>query len=296
VYGNTDNGGGNGWPQLSGTQTGPTDRTTNIIQGAAGYITQFPSGETVVSCNTSNRFSLKIGDSKGREFNNGWSNNWLRPFPRSGWWGAVELDSSHALIGTIHGRPTSGTLTSDSSDGIQAARFILNHRIDAPSASISVDGDNSDWIHTDALFIGSESPAQTVFRAACDAQNLYILAEQLSTSAVTGNSMQLYLHNGNSIRIRLNTSGLINAAKLSGGTWTVQAIPGLNVVCTVSQNTGNVDAGFGFLAEIAIPLSVFTGTGDFNFNAVTKNGAIEDSFTFAKIDDTATWLPIRRNN
>jgi len=300
---------GNGWLRLTGNETGPADRTGNVIQGAAGYITQFPSGETIISCNTQNQFSMKIGDSKARNFNGGWSasDQWLRPFPRLGWWGAMELDDSHVVIGTMHGRPLVDAVpyNSDASDGIQVARFILNHRIDAPSVSIKVDGDNRDWKHTDALFIGSESPMQTVFRAAHDSQNLYILAEQLDKTAITGNNIKLYIHaagvsntslNTNSIRISLDSTGLTGAARWSGSQWNDISIPGLILETNVPEKTGNSDSAFGFLAEMAIPLSTFgnaSGTSNFLFNAVTASASIEDTFSFSRVNDPSTWKLIR---
>jgi hypothetical protein len=284
------NGSGNGWPELTGNQVGPADRTPSNVEvvGAAGYLSQFPSGETVMS-GTSAGWGLRIGDSHARVFNGlFWSTTWLKPFQRAGYWGSTELDDSHALIGTVH---SSGASTA--SDGVHVARFILNHRIDAPSASITIDGDNRDWRHTDALFIGSESPAQTVFRAAYNAQYLYILAEQLSPAALTGSSIQLYVNSnnsGDSVQITVNPSGLASAAVWNNGTWETAPIPGLQVKCNVPEETGNSDAKFGYLAEIAIPLSAFihSDTGVFRLNAVTTNNGKSDTFTYNHRDAGST--------
>jgi len=286
---------GNGWPHLTGDESGPIDRTGNVINGAAGYLVQFPSGETVISCNINNRFSMKVGNSKGRVFNGAeWNTGWLQPFAGTGYWGSMEVIGSHELIGTIHRRTGDASFVSD---GIQIGRFILNHRINAPASNITVDGDNRDWLHTDALFIGSESPAQTVFRAASDGAYLYVLAEHLDVDDISDNTMQLYFHNNNgalnadSMRININYAGLAGVVKWSDGNWRSAIIPGLKVVSAVSDNDGEN----GYLAELAIPLSALNSpSGVFRFNAVTVNRTVVDTFTFAVVDDPSTWMLIKK--
>lgn len=79
---------------------------------------------------------------------------------------------AHRVIGTMH-----------CDEGIQIGVFYLNHRIDAPKARIRPDGDGREWRSDQALFIGSDSPAETIFRACHDGKRLYLLAEQLDPAS-----------------------------------------------------------------------------------------------------------------
>src|SRR5690606_7260436 len=125
------------------------------------------SGETLISCNIQRKFSMKLGDRHARKFNHtSWDTDWFQPFENTGVWGSVEVTGSHEVVGTMC-----------CNDGIMIARFILNHRMEAPHASITVDGNADDWTHSLALFLGSDSEAQAVIRAASDGDNLYVLAE-----------------------------------------------------------------------------------------------------------------------
>jgi hypothetical protein len=260
--------------------------------GAGPYLAQFPSGETVISCNINYVFSMKVGDSQARNFNHGsWDSDWYQPFFYTGYWGSLEPDGSHGIIGTIH---TWG--------GIQLARFILNHRINAPRVDIVVDGDTGEWTHTDALFIGSHSAAQTVFRTARDGENLYILAERRDSSLALEDTMDLYLHNndgealnGNSLKISIGPGGLIGCASWSGGAWTTTNIPGLKAEGMVIGTVDDFRADTGYLMEIAVPLAAINAEGPyFRFNAVTFDEAVEDTFSFARAAQPHTWMLIKQ--
>ena len=48
------------WDQLSATQEGPVDRNDLAFEGSAPYLIQFPSGETVLSYNTSSTYFMKM--------------------------------------------------------------------------------------------------------------------------------------------------------------------------------------------------------------------------------------------
>ncbi|MCK7554627.1 hypothetical protein MKQ70_06265 [Chitinophaga sedimenti] len=102
------------WTHLNVNQEGPADRHDMAFPGSAPYIRQFPSGETVVSYNRSNGFHLKMGDTAAHNFGDDYT-----PFT-GGYWGSLELENSHQLIGVF---PNPG------SSVIKLAKFILNHRI-----------------------------------------------------------------------------------------------------------------------------------------------------------------------
>lgn len=280
------------WDHLTGDQVGPADRQSNLFRGAGGYLAQFRSGETVVSCNINNLFSMKVGDSKARNFNHkSWSTEWFQPFSGTGYWGSLEIDDTHFIIGTMH-----------KSGGIMIGRFFLNHRINAPVKNIVVDGDISDWTHTDALFIGSASQTQATFRAARDAQNLYLLVERRDKYVATGDNVDLYIHNNdgkqlndNSLKITIDPSGIVACSKWSGNSWKAIDASPFSVVNKISGAINDGSADNGYLSEIRIPLSIINVNSDyFRFNAVITDGQITDTFTSANIQEPETWMLIKR--
>lgn len=280
------------WEHLTGNDVGPADRQTNLFRGAGGYISQFRSGETVISCNINNIFSMKVGDSKARVFNHtAWNTDWLQPFSGTGYWGSTEIDGAHHIIGTMH---KSGT--------IMVGRFFLNHRINAPVKNITVDGDTNDWTHTDALFIGSDSKTQATFRAAMDAQKLYLLIERLDNYVATGDNVDLYVHNNesnelntSSLKITIDPSGVVACAKWSGSAWEAVDVSLISVSNKISGIINDGRADTGYLSEIGIPLSAINGNSEyFRFNAVLTDGNVTDSFTFADIGKPDTWIQIKK--
>lgn len=245
------------WKPLGEEGTGPEDRETNVLDGCAGYVSVFPSGETLVSCNIDRMFSLKIGDSKGRVFNGrSWAEDWFRPFAGKGFWGSLEPIDAHRVIGTMH-----------CDEGIQTGVFYLNHRIDAPQAKVRVDGDGDEWRNDQALFIGSDSPAQVIFRAAHDDKRFYLLAECTDVPEESVIDMQL-----ESLRLTVGASGAVSKA------------PGVKCVCREAITPENRT---GYVAEIAVPLKALRmKSGDtVRFDASLKNGALNDTFTVAAPGD-----------
>lgn len=288
VYGKSN------WEYLTGDAVGPIDRQTNLFRGAGGYIEQFPSGETVISCNISNKFSMKVGDSQARNFNhNSWSTDWLQPFNSSGYWGSLEVDNTHSIIGTIH-----------KSDAIVLGRFILNHRINAQIKDIILNGKSDEWTHTDALFIGSESTTQATFRAAFDAKNLYILAERRDKYVNDGDIIELYIHNNrtntlndNSLKIVIDWSGITTCYKWSKNQWKESSLPCADAVNTVSGIANDINSDNGYLSEIMISLSDINPIDDYiRFNAVLVDGSVTDTFSFADTQKPDTWMLIKKQN
>lgn len=81
-------------------------------------------------------------------------------------------------------------------EGIQIGVFYLNHRIDAPKARIRPDGDGREWRNDQALFIGSESPTETIFRACHDGKRLYLLTERLDPASTGATEIRLSVEYG----------------------------------------------------------------------------------------------------
>ena len=274
------------WKHLGPGETGPEDREDNVISGAAGYVGQFPSGETVLSCNLNQIFQLKIGDCTGKVFQGeGWDDKWMKAFPEKGFWGCVELDADHVMLGTIHCKT-----------GIQLGGFYLNHRIDAGQAKIRVDGDNRDWPASHAWFIGSDNPAvQTSVRAARSGKNLCFVFDRLDNAVEEGDDIEIRLSGGDSLKegdvtLRITSSGTMSVERFDGTTWQSCKVPrgAKSAVARVQE---------GYVSEISLPVSVLpknvSEDGCYRVMVSVLNGTAEDSFTWAEASDPSSWQLLR---
>lgn len=277
------------WKPLGETGVGPTDRETNLFEGCAGYVANFPSGETLISSNINRLFSLKIGNSEGRIFNGAsWEEDWFQPFAGLGFWGSLEVIDSHRVIGAMH-----------CNEGIQIGVFYLNHRIDASRAKIKIDGQTSDWNGDQALFIGSDSDIQSIFRASYNNEYLYLLAECKDNSLSENSKIEMYVHHATSKEDEKGTTILSEIGplqKLSCSTidnnGNRTSIAGTKGTCKKAKTT---NGEIGYIAEIAIPIKSLgeIKTGDsVSFNAIVKGKDLNDTFTFATIDSPASWTKI----
>ena len=236
-------------------EEGPADKQENMWHGAAPYLRQFPSGETVLSYNQK-RFQIRLGDSLAREFGDP-----LFPLSGTGRWGSLELIQSHIVVGTM------AYVFEDKSEQnrIMISQNVLNHRIDAPRARIRVDGDNTDWDDaTDALFVGSDSQAQAAVRPAKDDDNLYFLVERLDADLSDGDTVELYLADSgsdtldtNTLRLTVGPNGLMGAARFDGSDFAEIEAGGIQAAVTLQGTVGNDgDEDTGYLVEVAVPRSL----------------------------------------
>ena len=159
------------WKDLGDDSAGPARRHTNVAKGAGGYIVTFPSGEVVVGRGLSSKYSMKILTSDAELVpSDNWSANWILAVPDDGYWGTMEVDSPSTLVAAMH---------SESSKGIQIARFHLNHRIDAPLGRFS----------SDSLYLGARNGAEAFITASRSDSSLVLRID------ISGefNSLQLRL-------------------------------------------------------------------------------------------------------
>lgn len=279
------------WKHLGEGEVGPEDRQSNLFKGAAGYVSQFRSGETLISCNISSIFSMKLGSCDGRVFNgSSWTTGWIQPFAGRGFWGATEVIGPHEVLAAMH----------TSAGGIQFGKFYLNHRIMAPETSVTVDGNNGEWTSDQALFLGSVSDEdQAVIRAAHDAENLYILVERADDYISAGDDINVYLSpkDGDldkAVKITARTDGttVVNGYSAASG-W--NAVSPAQVRCRVNvlgvPDDGRSDEGI--IVEIAVPLSVFGGASDaVLLDAELIKGTTRDSFTGVSNLKPENWMMI----
>lgn len=250
----------------------PEDRVNNFVEGAAPYLLQFPSGETVLTFNhddgSGHLFQYMMGDAQARNFQG------VRPVMPSGisgldeaasaivsrgFWGSTRLTGSHTLVAGIGGSEMPKTL--------QVAQFWLNHDIAAPVIAVNMDGKNGEWTTHEALFAGSSTPDQVILRAAHDATKLYLLLESVGDAA----AVHADLAAGSTLqRISVNASGLVSSA--IGG------------VSAVSRSARTADGRSGFLCEVSVPLSAFDGQSAVPVCLTLEGAGYLDSFSLASSD------------
>jgi hypothetical protein len=88
---------GDNWAKTLGmNETGPDDRVSNEYAGAAPYLAQFPTGETVLGYNRGSQYRLRLGDADARHFGDEFT-----PFTGKGYWGTIEVIGPHTLVAAM---------------------------------------------------------------------------------------------------------------------------------------------------------------------------------------------------
>lgn len=279
------------WTHLEGDQTGPAERQSNLFDGAAPFLVQFPSGETVVSYGLSSHLNMRLGDAAARDFG--------EPFvalPGRGSWGCMELNGGHELIAAMRNSQDPNNVN------ISLARFQLNHRIAATRRSAAIDGDNAEWTDTDeALFAGSKSQAQATLRCSCDEQNIYFLIEVLDQAISRDDYVNILLSPANddnrltseARRIKVSHTGLKSTDVYAGGWRETEMGVRVQAACdgTVSDNS---DTDHGYLVEVAVPrsqLNIVSGEILVNLVLFDSQGG-EDAICPTSSRSIAGWIPI----
>ena len=279
------------WTHLEGDEVGPADRRSDLFEGAAPFLVQFPSGETLVSYGLSSRMNMRVGDAEARTFG--------EPFaalPGRGSWGCLELNGGHEAIAAMRNSDNPGEVT------IALARFELNHRITATRRTVTVDGDNAEWTATDeALFVGEKSQAQATLRCSCDDKNIYFLVEVLDEAISRDDYVNILLtppNEGNKLtsdarRIKVSHSGLKSTDIYAGGWRETEMGVTVQAACdgTISDNS---DTDHGYLVEVAVPrsqLGIVSGEMLVNLVLFDSQGG-EDAICPTSTKSIAAWVPI----
>lgn len=245
----------------------------------------FPSGETLFSAMREGFISIKLGDVSAEKFQGrNEKAGWFSPIKEKGTWGSTEVSDPNRFI-----------YVQDSPNALHYGVAWLNHSINALPQTITLDGDSEEWLRRDALFIGSDSDVQAVFRAAYDEENLYIAVDRKDAAVNTGSKVSLTLHNeaakrlsaGNSVNIVINSEGMMSA-----DTYSKTPVEGVKAM-TRKAKTRNGDKGY--VCEICIPLSSLgAGPGStLRFNAVVEGNGLSDGFTNAQAKKPQTWQRIK---
>ena len=263
------------WEGLGENQAGPERRLNRIVRGAAGYISTFRSGETVLSCGMEGLLHLRMCDASVTHFygSGTWEkeSNWLLPFEGTGYWGSTEVVAPTILAAAMH-----------CEDGMQAGLLYLNHRIDAAQQTVVPDGDCAEWETDRAFFLSLPGGEEVLLRAAADEKNLYLAADCLeSKSGSPTVSLMLCKDGGKVVKVSLK-KGLSQSTSADG-------------VITASRKAEKADGSQGYTAEVSIPLGLLgAAEGDtLQLYAALEKGASKSTFSFSKKSDTSTWQRIK---
>lgn len=273
------------WEHLAADQEGPVDSHNLAFSGMGPYLSQFPSGETVLSYETSQQYTLKIGDATGRHFGRSY-----QPFS-GGYWGSLQVIDPHLMVGCMPKTKTGP---------IQIAQFVLNHRIDAVRRSVKVDGDNAEWADTDhAFFVGEKSQAQATLRCSCDDEKVYFLVEVLDRTLLASDYATIYISPADNnklaagaCRIQVSMDGL-KSSQIYENTWKNSEL-GVQVKTYVCDDTNESRLdNHGYIAEISIPRSRLTITsGQVLVNFSISDRTTEDAVCDTTSLSTAHWIPV----
>ena len=279
-------------------EAGPKTKAENMFLGAAPYLSQFESGETLLTYNHT-YFYAKLGSPTALEFGEA-----IKTFDKSGFWGSFVIDGSHSALLVFPTTAKSMGSTSSFTSQVNVARFYLNHDVNAQRLTPTIGGCNEEWAgNTDALFIGSESQAQASFRFAYDDQYVYILVERLDESLATGDAVSLLLDDGSAdgyYNLRVGLRGVEFIEHFDGKTRKAVENPDIRAAVYVDGTIDSFgDTDVGAIAEIQIPRSLVQirdGRLLFAGSLTNRDKAGEKIVTdaFAGVDNSKkdTWLRV----
>ena len=282
---------------LQENETGPYDRDNMLLPGPAPYIVQFPSGEIAVT-NTKKAY---LGNELGTEFNTTRGFN-LYPHQSQATWGDMFVIDSHVVVASAGDTIIESSGTNLRTNGIGISRLILDHRIDAKTAKMTVDANTIDWYdNTDALFVGSINQAQTSIRVAHDSENVYFLFEHLDYYLNSTDEFVFFVAPDNSsnikYRVKANHAGAYEIVKISGNS-TTDVSGTSSAVKLYGTINNNSDTDEGMVIEFSIPKSAFGGADTLRvFMKMYGNDGREtyawDGFNGVTEGTLSTWHMVR---
>lgn len=277
----------------------PAERINNMFKGCAPYLLQFPSGEVILTYNTtqngSNVLFMRMSSPDARSFGEA---RRVFPFDGSGYgyWGSTYRIDPHQMAVCLAG---SGKI-------LQMCRFYLNHAITPSRRTVKVDGDNGDWNNEDeALFVGTKSPVQATLRCCQDKDNLYFLAEVRDTDISKSDYVSLqFASPGGSclasgdVKVTGRYNGLLKSYGFSSY-WSAKEMGVSGVGAFDGTLDSSSDRDNGYLVEFSIPrraLPILDGKVLVNFSIRDKSAGVEDFVIepagSSNAVPTLKWIPI----
>ena len=275
------------WKAIDLVGTGPDTTMKNLFDGGAPYLARFPSGEVYLTYTASSKLMGRMVSPDGTAVD-------TVPFVAAsgvrGSWGSTEIVGSHEVI-------TASQSKVGEKYGIHLVHAYLNHRINAPKATVFADGYTDDWAgNTDALFIGSDSQAQITLRVAHDDANVYFLVSRLDNCLTSKDLVSVQIADGakSYYQVLINMDGSTAVTKIGTTSETIStdSKAAVKLFGTV-DNTADTDEGAVF--EIAVPKSLvgLSGKDSFAIRPMLVNadtGAAKmDTLTGATSNETERW-------
>lgn len=275
------------WPEtLEMDETGPADRVNNIFPGAAPYLAQFGTGETVLAYNTGSRQYLRLGDSEARTF--GEPHDYL---PGTGYWGSILVTGDRTLVSSMAYVRTGG-------NAIMIGTLHLNRTLIAQHFPRRATADVRVWpVSSDVLFVGSGSQAQATIRAGRHGTILLLRLERRDDHLVDGDTVTIYLASRRSadrrLRLTIDRHGAVSVAAFAEGVYTNDD----TAVTSRSVDSARDDA---LAWELAVPLVPMRSHGaDLGVTATLTNvdepggAAVTTTLVGVDLDDPRTWFDLR---
>ena len=280
------------WKDLGITEEGPSTMMKDVFTGAAPYLARFKSGEVYLTY-TSKGLKGRMAKADGTAVS---SKEFTAVPGAAGSWGSTEIVGSHAVLSTA-------PVVNGDKRGVKIVRSYLNHRINAPKTTVTVDGYTNDWDNienTDALFVGSESQAQITLRAAHDDENVYFLVSRLDDFMTSSDAVMVCIGAGETAdyRVVVGVDGSVSIDHYSAGAKQSSITGGTAVVKVLGTLNNNEDTDEGCVYEIAVPKSAvgLTGAKSFKVRPVLtnkdSNNVILDTLTGVTAYSTALWPDI----
>lgn len=288
---------------LEENEYGPYDRDDFATSGAAPYIVQFPSGETVLSLFYKQKHTLYIGNETGTEFYYG-SPYYPLIHQNVGMWGDMFVADSHTLIASASDTIVDPNATTNlNTTGIGISQLVLNHRINAKTTDVTLDANTADWAsNTDALFVGSVSQAQVSIRCAHDESNIYFLLEHLDSDLRSNDKIELFvMADGSSevYRITVNNQKITECVKITPSA--TSNFNGANAKFKLFGTLNDASADEGVVIELSLTKSIFGSTDTLRVYAKLYNTDANtqyecDTFDGVSENNKETWHKIYLSN
>ncbi len=266
------------------------------------YVCRFPSGEIYLTYNYyhegADTLIGRLGKPDGSEFGNMFYN----AKGSVGIWGSAAVINSHKAATVIHNKLSATTAedgTETSIYGINIYYHYLNHRINAKKTSVILDGFINEWErNSDALFVGSETQAQSTVQIAHDRDNLYLLITRLDKYLTSKDTFTLNISTEeiDFYTVTVKVDGSYTVTLTEGGTTSDIGSGTTSFVKRFGTVDINTNADQGLFIEAAIPKSMVGLSGKAEFKAmpsIENKDAVStvttDTLEGADMTSSANW-------
>ena len=275
------------WKNLANNEESAYENLT-IPPNSSPYIDRFISGEVYITHNAGGSLVGRLAAADGSEVGGSFKNA-----PGSaGMWGSCAIVDTHRAITAMHHK------VSDNMYGVGLYYSYLNHRVNAPKATVTVDGYTDDWEgNNDALFVGSETQAQATLRTAHDEENVYFLISRLDYYLTSGDTATVCIGatDTSDYRITVNLDGNVTVDYYANGMKKNSFTLDSAAVTLLGTVNNNDDKDEGAIIELKVPKAKVELLGKTSFPVRLAlanddgNGTVNDTFTGASAITTKLW-------